>query len=120
MPDVAPPDPPIPPVPPSREAWGPEWHALWERAHREMAVWDRVPSRHLIDELLQQRDRGYLHDWFAEIAGTTHMLGGMADTTYPDRRIWSRFLPVPATMGPARIRVVLDGDGRTIITAFPI
>jgi hypothetical protein len=84
-----------------------------------MAVWDRVPSLHLIDDVLARPGRGYLRDWFAEIAGTTHMLGGTADLVVPHRRIWSRFLPVPATMGPARIRVVLDGDGRTIITAFP-
>ncbi len=95
-----------------------EWNELWERAHRDMAPWDRRPSPHLIDGVLGDPDRCFLRYLFAEIAGTTHMLGGFAHRANVGRLVWVREFVRPDTMETVTVRVVLEHDGVEIVTAF--
>lgn len=110
-----------PPVPPNRVEYGREWRAAWERAHREMAIYDRAPSVHLIDQFVvnDPERRGWMTDRFDWLASTTQLPGGRPDLTNPDRTVWKRPALRPDTMETVIVRVVLDGNGREILTAMP-
>jgi hypothetical protein len=85
-----------------------------------MALWDREPGIHLIDMIvaLFPSERGWLRHEFDTLAATTHRPDGQLQ---PDGRVrWHRDLTHPDTLGSIRIRVVLDADGTTIVTAFPL
>lgn len=82
-----------------------------------MVLFDRRPSRHLIDQL--QRDgRAWLKPYLGFIADATHMPDGVADRDFPGRRIWFRQLLRPATMYVVTIKIFLDEDGIEIVTAY--
>jgi hypothetical protein len=108
----------VPPVPAIRLDWGEAWHAEWVRAHRAMAPWERVPSLHLIDDVARNRPRtrGWIRHAWDIIAATTH---GPDERLQPDGRIrFTRVVLMPDTMGIVRLRVILDHDHHTIVTAF--
>lgn len=85
-----------------------------------MALWDRVPSVHLIDQIVAvaPRERGWLRFHFESLAATTHRSGG---SVQHDARIrWTCELHRPDTMKIVHTRVVLDADGITLLTAYPL
>ncbi len=108
----------IPPVPPERREHGDEWHREWVRAHVEMAPWDRIPQKHLIDRVLDEPARGWLRHHYAWIASTTHAPDGEPQDDGGIR--WERMFRDHATMGAILVRVVLGTDGITIVTAYPV
>jgi len=81
-----------------------------------MRAWGRVLSIHLIDQIIRQRERHLIVDWFDWVASTTHLPGEDQQSDGGTR--WVRELTQPATMRTAPIRIVLGSDGITIATAF--
>ncbi len=110
-----------PPVPRNRTQFGDEWEAAWERAHREMAIYDRAPNHHLIDNIVSfyPASRGWLADRFGWMADVTTQQGWRPDATYPDRRVWLRPATRPDTLEQVMVKIVLLEDQRTILTAYP-
>lgn len=105
--DLVPPDPPWNRIARYGEAWGEEWRRAWIA----MAVHNRVPSYHFIDNLFDKPSRSWMRDSFGDIAALT-AAGG--------RRQWVGWVPNRATVGvwQSRVVVLLDEDSGRIVTVF--
>ncbi len=84
-----------------------------------MAPYGRAPDTHLIDSIIDRPGRRWLADCYDAIAGTTLMPGGVPDTDHPLRTVWFRRMRRPDTMNITTVRIVLDADTTTIVTALP-
>jgi len=82
-----------------------------------MAVFDRVPSAHLIDQIHGESTRRWPRDYFGTLAEITHRTGEIMQSTGRSR--WDVAIPDFATLRVVRIAVVLDHP-TTIWTAFPL
>lgn len=106
-----------PPPPNARLDAGNEWLDEWNRAHRIMHPYGRVPSMHLIDDAVFQGARRWINSIYDTIAFST--LNGRPDWIEEDGvSVWNRRIGHPATLRPIRLRVALGSDERTIVTAF--
>lgn len=107
--DAVPPDPPWNRIERYGEAWGIEWRRAWIA----MAVHDRVPSYHFIDNVLKEPRRAWMRESYGDIAALT-ATGGACQ--------WVGWVPNRATLGvwQSKILVRLDEETRTIMTAFNI
>lgn len=110
-------DPP-PQVPASRRDHGDAWRQLWEEAHRVMRPYGRAPSMHLVDRLLEYRDRRWLQAQLHAIVLAT--LDERRATESDDRAHWTIQLWNPGTMKREHVRIVLDRSTNEVLNAIPI
>jgi hypothetical protein len=94
------------------------WWALWDRAVREMAPFDRRPGWYLIDNLASSKkgDRAWLADRLSDVARVTR--ARPADETQDDGtlRWWLSLTSPRGALQSIRILVNVHGE---IFNAFP-
>ena len=95
-----------------------EWNAVWDRACRAMAPWDRAPAPYLIDSLLDPnaRERRWLVFYLEYLARVT--TEREFDFEQPNGVLrW--FVPVMGPQGARRVIRVLVNPAGEIFNAFP-